>query len=308
MFTLAHLSDVHLAPLPAARWSELLNKRLTGYLSWRLNRHRVHSRALADLVRADVQSLRPDHVAITGDLVNIALPGEFGQAADWLSEFGDPGWISLIPGNHDSYVPTPWPRTLGLWAAYMSGDGAGTGEAADGAFPFVRRRGEMVLIGLSTAVPTAPFLASGRLGAAQIAALERILAALEDTNAQAFRVVLIHHPPLVGQNAARKALSDAEALEPVLRRYGPELVLHGHNHRPMLNWLESERGPVPVIGVASASAAETRPHKPLAAYNLYTVRNEGNRWRTQVSVRAYDPSAGAFAPSQDFELEAAKPR
>ena len=34
MFTLAHLSDPHLAPLPAPRWSELIGKRVTGYINW----------------------------------------------------------------------------------------------------------------------------------------------------------------------------------------------------------------------------------------------------------------------------------
>ena len=38
MITLAHISDIHLAPLPPVRWRELLNKRITGYLNWRLTR------------------------------------------------------------------------------------------------------------------------------------------------------------------------------------------------------------------------------------------------------------------------------
>ena len=78
MFTLAHLSDPHL-PMPEARPSvqligQLLGKRATGYLNWW--RHRVHlhlPEALAGIV-ADIKKQNPDHIALTGDLVNVALP------------------------------------------------------------------------------------------------------------------------------------------------------------------------------------------------------------------------------------------
>src|SRR5690349_6753648 len=42
MFTLAHLSDPHLGPLPRPRLNHLLSKRLIGYLNWTSNRFRVH--------------------------------------------------------------------------------------------------------------------------------------------------------------------------------------------------------------------------------------------------------------------------
>ena len=51
-----------------------------------------------------------------------------------------------------------------------------------------------MLIGLSTAVPTAPFLATGHLGREQIVMLA---AALERYGREGlFRVVMVHHPPI----------------------------------------------------------------------------------------------------------------
>ncbi|MBC7583853.1 MAG: metallophosphoesterase, partial [Tardiphaga sp.] len=41
-FTLAHLSDVHLPPLPQPAIGELLGKRMLGYINWKRNRHRIH--------------------------------------------------------------------------------------------------------------------------------------------------------------------------------------------------------------------------------------------------------------------------
>jgi 3',5'-cyclic AMP phosphodiesterase CpdA len=77
MFTLAHLSDPHL-PMPHARAVELLGKRATGYLNWWRNRVHLHvPEALAGIV-ADIKAQQPDHIALTGDLVNISLPTESG--------------------------------------------------------------------------------------------------------------------------------------------------------------------------------------------------------------------------------------
>jgi 3',5'-cyclic AMP phosphodiesterase CpdA len=50
----------------------------------------------------------PDHVALTGDLINLSLQAEYRLAAKWLAALGDPDWITFVPGNHDAYVPFPW--------------------------------------------------------------------------------------------------------------------------------------------------------------------------------------------------------
>ena len=62
-------------------------------------------------------------------------------------------------------------------------------------FPFVRRRGPLALIGLSTAVPTPPFMATGRLGEAQLARLGETLVALAAREAVSRRA----DPPSAGE-------------------------------------------------------------------------------------------------------------
>ena len=104
MFVLAHLSDPHLAPLPTPRPRELAGKRLLGYVNWRRNRHKVHRTEQVDMLVRDLKSRAPDHVAVTGDLVNIALEAEFAQARAWLHGLGSPHDVTLVPGNHDAYV------------------------------------------------------------------------------------------------------------------------------------------------------------------------------------------------------------
>ena len=87
-FTLAHLSDPHLPPLPTARLRELAGKRALGYLNWTRNRHKYHRREVLDALVADMQAQRPDHIAVTGDLVNLALEAEFTPAQAWLESVG----------------------------------------------------------------------------------------------------------------------------------------------------------------------------------------------------------------------------
>jgi 3',5'-cyclic AMP phosphodiesterase CpdA len=258
MLVLAHLSDVHL-PLPRARWTQLIGKRATGYVNWQRKRRLIHRADVLACIVADLKAQAPDHIAVTGDLVNISLPGEYAPARAFLAALGGPADVTLVPGNHDAYVRGAEPRQH--WGDYMRGDG----ESAC-AFPFLRRRDGVALIGLSTAVPTAPFMATGRLGDGQTAALAELLARTAD----AFRVVLIHHPPLSKPGRHIKRLIDGGELRAVLARHGAELVLHGHDHERALTMLDGPQRPIPVVGVPSASEAPPGEHDP-AGYNLYRI-------------------------------------
>lgn len=290
-FLLAHLSDPHLAPQPKPRWTELFNKRVTGFINWQRKRRFIHDAGVLAKIVADLKAQQPDHIACTGDLANIALPEEFRRARAWLEQLGSPQNVSLVPGNHDAYVRGAFANAKREWGAYMRGDD-------DGSFPYLRRRGPLALIGLSTAVPTAPGLASGGLGTKQLAALAKLLGDLKDGGL--FRVVLIHHPP-VSKAGWHKLLIDAAALKRVIAAHGTELLLHGHDHLAMLNWLE---GPdahcVPAVGVPSASAAPGTT-KNAAGYNLYAIDGATGAWRCDMIARGID-AAGAIAERQRLTL------
>jgi 3',5'-cyclic AMP phosphodiesterase CpdA len=304
MFSLGHISDVHLAPLPRVRPADLRGKRFIGYHSWHYRRRDIHRPEILEAVVADLLAHRPDHIALTGDLINLSLATEYRLAAQWLSALGDADQITVVPGNHDAYVPFPWDTGLGLWADYMTGDmrvaGAHGSAGLAAPFPFVRRRGNVALIGASSAVPMGWRLAAGRLGMTQIGALREILRELRQRGF--FRILLIHHPPLPGQAEERKALVDASDLKVVLEQEGAELVLHGHNHQAMLTRLESAHGPVHVIGVPSASSA-ARGGKPPAAWNLYRIERREETWSCNVTVRTYDRATQQLRTTDEFPLD-----
>src|SRR6202045_4795371 len=124
-FVLAHLSDPHLAPLPQPRWPELMGKRMNGFLHWRRNRHRIHRTGVLAHVVSDLKANAPDHIAVTGDLVNISLAGEYAPARAFLESLGPPEDVTLVPGNHDAYVRGVTRHLRSQWGDYMRGDDAG---------------------------------------------------------------------------------------------------------------------------------------------------------------------------------------
>jgi 3',5'-cyclic AMP phosphodiesterase CpdA len=278
-FTLAHLSDPHLPPLPSPRLRELAGKRVLGYLNWTRNRRKFHRRDVLDALVSDMQAQAPDHIAITGDLVNLALESEFAPARRWLDSVGTPDRVTVVPGNHDAYVRATRHRFIEAWGDYFRGDDAPDGAA----FPFLRRRGPLALIGVSSAVPTPPLMATGWLGRAQLDALEHILALLSAE--QVFRVLLIHHP--LRSESPTKRLTDSGPLLALLKRYGVELILHGHDHVHSTMWIDGPKGSIPAIGVPSASAV-AHGRYPSAAYNLFSIWRDGEAWRCEQTVRGTD--------------------
>lgn len=286
MFTIAHLTDPHLGPLPLVRRRDLASKRLIGYVNWQRNRaHAFDDRFLAALIE-DMRASRPDHIAVTGDLVNLALREELLAARDWLAHLGEPADVTAIPGNHDAYVPGAVDEFTRVWHPFMAGDDD-SGEVAH--FPFVRRRGPVALIGLSSAVATAPFMATGRLLADQAAALGEQLATLRDEGR--FRIVLIHHPPIASLTAWSRRLIGGDRFRAEIARHGAELVLHGHNHRLHVSRLAGADGTVPVIGAASASNLP-RPGHPGGAYNLYRIDGSSGNFTCTMIQRGVRHAGG----------------
>ncbi|MFO1072149.1 MAG: metallophosphoesterase [Geminicoccaceae bacterium] len=288
VFRLAHLSDLHLGPMPRVKARALMNQRVLGYLSWQKSRYRVHRREVLDALVADLRVEAPDHVALTGDLVNISLPAEFIQAAAWLHQLGDAKWVTVIPGNHDAYVKVKWHEAWAHWSDYMSGDAGPCGS--EEAFPFLRRRGDIAVIGLSTAVATPPTFATGRLGRRQLGALAAMLDGLPP---ECCRVVLLHHPPVATMTDYRRRLVDGDEFAAVLRRHRADLVLCGHQHVFQLGALPTGEDCVPVVGAPSASLHGGDRHHE-GGYILYDLAPEADGWRIDLELRRFALDRGCF--------------
>lgn len=260
---LVHLTDPHLTTPPA--WRSLAGrshygKRYLGYLSWaRKRRRQLRPEWLADLCAA-VTAEAPDQWLVSGDLAQIGTEEEIRAAGDWLAAVAPADAVTFVPGNHDVYAAESWSCIEREWQPYLPADG----------YPLQKRLGDVALFGLSSAVPTVPLSATGLLGGPQLDRLEAALARHRD----AFRVLLLHHPPLPDMIRYRKRLRDAGALEALLLREGVHLVLHGHRH-------ENRR----CDGVGARIYCTAPASAEAASFRTFQVERDGDGWSVAASLR-----------------------
>jgi 3',5'-cyclic AMP phosphodiesterase CpdA len=291
VFRLAHVTDPHFRSFAGVDPRVFIGKRAVGALNLVVNRGRKHKGALLEALREDLRAAAPDHLAVTGDLSNVALESEWREALRWLEGYGaPPDRVTVIPGNHDAYVPEVVASRAfeRLFGAYQTPDPELVSDHGGGdPYPFVRVRDGVALIGVSSAVATRDLGAWGEVGGPQLVRLEAALAAA--AAAGKTRVVLIHHPPVMLKGIESRNLRDRAALAATLARAGAELVIHGHDHRDQRATLTGPGGaPIPVVGAGSASYAGS-PDKR-ARYNIYEIDGR----KITCITRAHDEAADAF--------------
>jgi 3',5'-cyclic AMP phosphodiesterase CpdA len=188
--TIAHLSDLHFG--------------------------RIDTSTLDPLVRA-IEDLRPDLIAVSGDLTQRARRREFADARTFLDRLGGP--LIVVPGNHDVPLHNPWMRFVSKWDRFREHIHGDLGPSyADEA---------MVVVGINTARALA--WKGGRINAEQIESVRRAFAAAAPG---ALRVLLAHHPLDIPEDWAgsNQAMRARRALER-WAECGVDLILAGHAHR-----------------------------------------------------------------------------
>jgi 3',5'-cyclic AMP phosphodiesterase CpdA len=251
---LAHFSDVHALAFDGARPWHFLSKRAAGWANVMLHRGRKHPLDRFEALVDDLNRRPVDHIVCTGDLTNLSLEPEFRLARSIVDRLRlGPHAVTLVPGNHDVYtLDAQWNAMFArAFRPYLESDDHGE------EFPVVRVRGELAIVGVSSARPSPVPFADGKIGARQLAA---VAAALDKLRGK-FRVLALHHPPYKNRVSILRGLRDRGALAEVLRTSGCELVLHGHEHRDVRRELHG----IPVIGVGSGTYASG------ARYNVYHI-------------------------------------
>lgn len=290
LLRLAHLSDPHLStPLPPPTLGEWLSKRGMSRASWMRKRQHLQRPEVLAAAVADIKAHAPDHIAISGDVTNFSLPTEFRAAAKWFAALAEFAVVSVIPGNHDALVPVPFAEGWMHWHPYMPMN-----------LPYTRICKRVALIGLSSAVPTLPGMASGTLGEGQLQWLGHKLDQLREQGH--FRIVMLHHPPADGVVSARKVLTDRAALRAVLREHGAELVLHGHSRDARFDPLPGPQGLIASFGLPSISAIPN-PHDEGARWHLLEIARAEAGWRVTVTVRTLDAAHTGFVTAACYTLE-----
>lgn len=220
---IVHLSDIHFWQY-AYNPLRLMSKRLAGTISLLAGRARRFRLAGVPRVVERVRGLEPDHILITGDITTTALPDEFRAARRALSDFlGDPGRITIIPGNHDRY--TWWSHRSRRFERFF-GEFSPRTE-----YPWIRPIDpETTIVGLD---PTrAAVTARGKLPSAQLSEAREIV---ERARRQWARVIIACHYPVAvpdvwRRELAGKRLINAEEVRGWLEGIGPHLYCCGHVH------------------------------------------------------------------------------
>jgi 3',5'-cyclic AMP phosphodiesterase CpdA len=190
-------------------------KRIIVHLS-DLHFGRIDPATLDPLVAA-IEDLRPDLIAVSGDLTQRARRREFADARTFLDRLGGP--LIVVPGNHDVPLRNPWARFVSKWARFREHIHGDLGQSyADEA---------MVVVGINTARALA--WKRGRINAEQI---ESVRHAFASAAPGALRVLVAHHPLDIpvdwpGSNRAKHARRALERWA----ECGVDLILAGHAHR-----------------------------------------------------------------------------
>ena len=286
MFRLAQVSDPHFQSFRNVKLRDLLGKRALGGLNLLFMRRRKHNMTFLQALLADLPSRAVDHLALTGDLCNIALESEWAAALRWIEATRLPAdRVTVIPGNHDAYVPKVVED--GVFERMFAPFQTAELRADKATYPFVRLRGDVALVCTSTGVPTGDFGAWGRLGESQLVRLESLLTAPEVKSRR--RVLLIHHPPLVNRHGEERNLRDRASLQALLARTGADLVLHGHDHRDFFNDLPGPGG-ARILVVGAGSASYDGPPSRRSRYHIFEISDAA----ITVITYVHDPASNRF--------------
>ncbi|KAK4536421.1 hypothetical protein CDCA_CDCA08G2446 [Cyanidium caldarium] len=177
-------------------------------------------------------------------------------------------------------------------------------------YPFVQLRGDVLLVGLNTAIPGT---AQGEVGAWQWRAaweMMRSARCRELCSRAKLRVLVLHHP---AQNPDVRGLpwirdlghdlKDWVDVAPFSQEFGIDVVVHGHNHVPYIGWLAGARDTLVVEG-GSGTLLDTKRPDRMARYTVFELGDHGELERIYARVWNYDQyGSGAEMDARDGAVQ-----
>lgn len=195
----------------------------------------------------EVNSVKPDLVAITGDITIFGFKSEYEEAKKYIDRFKSKTFV--IPGNHDA-------RYLGyIYFEQYFGKRERVMDMSD----------ELSIIGIDSSVPD---LDEGTVGRGKQKWLKE---QLQKIPGDKLKIVAIHHHiipiPMTGRE--RNVLTDAGDVLKILVENDADLVLCGHRHTPYA-WFVNN---VSIITAGSPSTEKVRATIP-QSYNLIRITDD----------------------------------
>lgn len=180
----------------------------------------AHEDRLVLAVEQRVDELRPDLIVISGDFTQRARTEQFKDACEFLQRLQHSGHEVLgVPGNHDVPLYDVLRRFLSPLARYRR-------FIDDNLCPFVELPG-LAVLGVNTARSLA--FKDGRINRQQVTFIRETFSR---TSADAFRVLVTHHPlfALKIADQTAPAIGRQELAIDAIEEAGVDMLLAGHNH------------------------------------------------------------------------------
>jgi 3',5'-cyclic AMP phosphodiesterase CpdA len=254
MRTLAHLSDLHFG--------------------------RVDEQLIEPLISA-VAEVKPDLVAISGDLTQRARSHQFREARVFLDALPQPQIV--VPGNHDVPLHNVFTRFLQPLDKYKR-------HITDDLQP-VYVDEEIAVVGVNTARSLT--FKGGRINEDQIA---RIREELCTAGSELIKIVVTHHPfDLPEGYSDRDLVGRAQMAMTGLADCGADLFLAGHLHVSHTGHTAKRyniRGHSALV-VQAGTASSTRGRGEANSFNVIRI----NRPNISVERMTWQPASSAFALS-----------
>ncbi len=207
-------------------------------------------RAALDWFAGEVAAQGPDVLICTGDLTMRGRTREFAAAAEWLGGLGVP--VSIAAGNHD--MPYYWEMLTRLRRPFDRYNAMRAAVHSDLAVDGV------ALVPLQTVAP-AQWRLNWSKGCVKPGDLSAALAGLAGANGAGLRLVACHHPLVDADTEGTGSTRGGKQALAALARAGAHAVLSGHVHDAFDLRVETEGGPIRLIGAGTLSQRlrATRP-------------------------------------------------
>ena len=255
MRTVVHLSDIHFGRLDPSTVSPL---------------HHAIAR------------LRPDLLAVSGDLTQRARRGEFAAARLFLENL--PFQRLVVPGNHDVPLYNVFTRFFTPLARYRT---AITNDLSP-----VYRDDEVIAVGVNTARSWT--WGEGRINVRQV---DDVVAHLSGVPRDVIRIVVTHHPFDLPEGVREeRLLGRAKMAMEKLSAAGADLFLAGHLHISHIGHT-AERYQIAGHSalVVQAGTVSTRSRGEQPSFNVLRIE----RPHISVARLLWDQSAAAFSETAE---------